>query len=194
MMKYLLVISFLSFLVSSFAQGGFRLIRKAENKIGRGQYERAMKLLEKADSASYGFCGNAWIDAHETIILNKLKIYDAANDQASAVTLLNQIVILWKPNQDSLKMAYFIRLFDKEIIRHELDSVINTYTYDNHFFEQELLVQFTFFEEPYRLSSSSIFRIVEQVNRKIHQETKASKNEILRRVIREQPFYLLLID
>lgn len=194
MMKHLLFISFLCFSGFLAAQNGFKLIEKAEKKIEKKNYAQAMKLLEKADSASYGFCGNAWMDARYAITLNKLKIYDVRNDVGSAVKLLNQPLVYWDLDEDSLRMIYFIRLFGKEVIKREFDSIINSYIYYERFFKQELFVHFSFFEDPYPLSTFLINRIEMYVKQKMNTDKYTPKDEILRHVFREQPFYLLLTD
>lgn len=193
-MKYLLFIFFLCFSVPLLAKDGFKFIEKAEKKIEKKKYAQAMKLLEKADSANYGFCGNAWIDARYAIMMNKLKIYDAENDPISAVKLLNQPIMYWNLDEDSLRMVHFIRLFGKEVIKRELDSMINSYTYHERFFEQELFVRFTFFEDPYPLSNFLTSRIEMYVNQRINADKDTPKDILLRYTFVEQPFYLLLTD
>src|ERR1700755_1280961 len=63
---------------------GYRFIRNAENSLNTKQLKQAEVFIKKAKNSNYGFCGNAWAEAHgridilESKILMKQKKYDQA--------------------------------------------------------------------------------------------------------------------
>lgn len=183
-MKQFVLILFVGFATLTFSQDGFKLIKKAEKKIQRGNYEAAMLLLEKADSANYGFCGNAWWEAHDLILIKRITIYDRQKDYQQCLNLLNEEQAIMYFNSDSLKMTYFIRLYGKENIKKELDVFLDAFQY-NH--QEQLVVDFTFFKD-YLISHRAIFNIV----RIAHNIKNKTFNEAFRNVFRSQGFYELL--
>lgn len=51
---------------------GQKFIRKAEENISKGKFEKALKLLSKAEQSNYGFCGSG---NYSTLInIERLKI------------------------------------------------------------------------------------------------------------------------
>ena len=62
-----------SLTLKTFAQEGFKVIRKAEHKYENGQNERVVKSLPKAEDLDYGFCVNAWMEANRCLDLFRAK-------------------------------------------------------------------------------------------------------------------------
>jgi tetratricopeptide (TPR) repeat protein len=176
-----------------FCQEGFDVIRRAEKKIEQGKLEKALKLLDKAGSMNYGFCGNAWIDAREAIVLNQVKIYDAKGEYLMAANTINSAYLYFGENLDSLKMAYFIKSIDKESIKRELDSCINLITtLDSVSFLRGFEFNVTFSNTPFFISHKTL----DSVRRDTFIQTETNKNTPLldrfKNSLRSQPFYQLL--
>jgi len=192
-MKIVLSIIFVVSMTYLNSQEGFDVIRRAEKKIDHGNYEKALKLLEKADSMNYGFCGNAWIEAREAIVLNRIKIYDAKGEHLKAANALNSANLYYGENLDSLKIAYFIKTIDKEQIKREIDSCINLIsTLDSIDFLMGLEFNVTFSDTPFIISHNTL----ESVRRYTFDQTETNKNTLLldrfKSSLRRQSFYLLL--
>ena len=71
------IILFLSLI--SYSQS-YSLIEKAEKRIEKKEYSKALKLLKRAESADYGFCGNAKIEALFKITELRFQIFKETND------------------------------------------------------------------------------------------------------------------
>jgi len=124
-MKSLLLSVVVLFLASeSFAQDGFDIIRMAEKKIAKGKLNRAEKLLDWAAESDYGFCGNAWMDAHELITIDRSKIYALRGKYLDAANMLNDSISNWSYNVDCLKMTYYSKAIGREKVYQEMDSLI----------------------------------------------------------------------
>lgn len=97
-MKRLLSISivFMLLLSNAFGQNGFKLIQKAQRNAKFNFDKRALNLLSKADSANYGFCGNAWAEG------------------TSEIAKLRAIIYRKQPNPEKLRMAY--NLYNTEVV------------------------------------------------------------------------------
>ncbi|MFK7783902.1 MAG: hypothetical protein AB8B56_02240 [Crocinitomicaceae bacterium] len=176
-----------------YCQEGFDVIRRAEKKIEQHKYEKALKLLEKADSMNYGFCGNAWIEAREAIALNRIKIFDAKGEHLKAANTLNSVNFYFGENLDSLKTAYFIKALDRNLIKEEIDSCINLIsTLDSVDFFMGLEFNVSFSDSPFIISSSTL----RFVRRDAFIQTEINKDipilERFKNSLRRQSFYLLL--
>lgn len=174
------------FVFDSFSQDGFKIIEKSEQQIRKGNYDKAMKLLEQADSANYGFCGNAWWDAEYKISKLKTVIYDKKQDFYSCVKSLNKPIRLYQ-SHDSLKMIYLIKLAGKENVKKELDQFIDSFKYEFSLEMNSLEVLFSFFDEPY------YFSILELRNEVLSLKSQDfSDEEAFIIALRKQPFYRML--
>lgn len=177
------------------SQNGFTMIRKAEKQFEKGNLKKALKLLDKADSMDYGFCGNARYEADEAIAFNRLKIYDATGDYIKAANELNSINYYYRGNVDSLKIIYFIKGFDKQIIKREIDSCIATINnLDSIDFFSGLDLNVNFSEKPFHIS----YETLKNVRKDTFMLTEENRNiPMLNRFqlsLIKQPFYLLLIE
>lgn len=72
------------FKTDTVAQDGFKIIRKAEKQFEKKHYQKTLNLLAKADTADYGFCGNAHAQADNHINFLYAKTYMAMNQYANA--------------------------------------------------------------------------------------------------------------
>ncbi len=179
----------------TWSQNGFKVIRKAEKQIEKGNLTKALKLLDKANSMDYGFCGNAWNEAEEAIAFNRVKIYDATGEFLKAANELNSINYYYRENLDSLKIVYFIKDIDKQIIKREIDSciaTINNLDSIDFYFGLDLNVNFS--EKPFHIS----YETLKIVRKDIFMLTDENKNvSMLNRFqlsLNKQPFYLLLLE
>lgn len=179
-----------------FSQNGFNVIRKAEKKIVKGNYDKAMKLLNKAESMSFGFCGNAYWEAYEIIANNRIKIYTAQGQSLKAANELNNRSFLfdYPGNTDSLKMVFFLKSIDKQTIKNQLDSAISIIPkIDQEFFYSEFNLQVCFSEKPFALS----FKTMRLIRRETYIETEQNKDftelERFKSAIKNQAFYQLLL-
>lgn len=170
----------------TFGQDGFKLIRKAEKLVKKEKHNRAMKLLQQADSADYGFCGNAWWDARIRIGELKAIIYDKKHDFYSCVKIINTSIHFHSVT-DSLKMVYLIRLAGKENIKKELDEYIDNSQHEIQSIIDMPEIEFSFFDEPYYFTSPLLIDEIFSLKRQNH-----SNDEAFRIAFKNQPFYKLL--
>lgn len=123
MKKSIIIFSLLVLLDSplpTYAQRGFKVIDKAEQKFEDGKNKRALKILSKAEKMNYGFCGNARISASNTINLLRAKIYIDQKDYQLARNSLDSIA--WGFNLDSIR----IRTYQLEYGKDSLSNIIDT--------------------------------------------------------------------
>ena len=192
-MKVLFTFFFIIAMTHLYGQKGFGVIKRAEKKIEQGKYDKAEKLLKKADSMNYGFCGNAWIDAREAIAENRIKIFNAKGEYLMAANTLNAINFYHGENLDSLKMAYFIKALDKNLIKKEIDSCINLITtLDSIDFITGLDLNVNFSNTPFTIT----YKTLRSVRRDTFVQTETNKNtpllERFKNSLIRQPFYMLL--
>lgn len=119
----LIFLVFFSLTLQTFAQEGFKVIRKAEHKHENGQNERALKLLSKAENMNYGFCGNAWMDANRAINLLRAKIYIDKKEYQMARNSLDSIG--WEylgDNLDSIRIRTYQMEYGKDSLSSMIDS------------------------------------------------------------------------
>ena len=90
MKKLYLILLFLFFSICCHCQS-YRLIEKAEKNIELRDYSKALKLLKKAESADYGFCGTAKMEALYLITELRFRIYKETNNPKDFETFLNSI-------------------------------------------------------------------------------------------------------
>lgn len=194
-------ILFLLLVLSSYtwSQKGFDVIRKAERKIERGNYTRALHLLEKAEKMNYGFCGNAWIEAEESILMNKAKIYSKTGDNLQAANTLNELSFeMYHPqNVDSLKTVYYVNEFGKERVKHEIDSCIAILSWkevDSMILLEDMTIQLhvSFLEKPFNISFWTYQGARYASQKKQDDSPIDDPNERLRTALRERPFYQVL--
>jgi tetratricopeptide (TPR) repeat protein len=178
-----------------YGQNGFNVIRRAEKKIEQGKFEKAEKLLKKADSMSYGFCGNAWVEAKESIALNRVKIFDAKGEYLNAANTLNSVFYYYEKNVDSLKVMYFLKTLDKDFMKKEIDSCINLITsLDSDDFLNGIELNVSFSNSPFIISYNTLISI----RKDMYLQTEDNKNtpflDRFKGSLRRQPFYMLLLQ
>ena len=89
-MKTLTLIFLLFWSPFLFSQS-YDLIKKAEKKIIEKDYPKALKLLNRALVADYGFCGTAKVEAETEINRLKLKLFSESNNEKELVKFLESI-------------------------------------------------------------------------------------------------------
>ncbi len=106
-----------------YAQNGFKVIKKAEQKYKKGQSNKALKLLSKAEKMDYGFCGNAWMEAERSINLLKAEIYINKGEYQLARNSLDSI--RWEYSVDNLD-SIRIRTYQMQYGKDSLSNMIDT--------------------------------------------------------------------
>ncbi len=195
-MKLVLLFISVLFYLNTLAQDGFELIRKAEKKIEQGKLDKASRLLDQADSADYGFCGNAWASGSDAIALNRAKIHQLEGKHEEAVLAIWDIGGPFSRYYDSLKMTYLLQLYDQEEIRSKIDQALDSFGISNYSprFTDYLEVNFDCHETPYSISILSV------LNRRLNLflspdgQISATDRERLIKAIKEEPFYRLLLS
>lgn len=118
----------LSLVIPTFAQEGFKVIHKAEQKYENGKKKRALYLLSKAEKMNYGFCGNAWMDANRAINLLRATIYIDQKDYQLARNSLDSIGWEYRgDNFDSIRIRTYQMEYGKDSLSNMIDSsLVNT--------------------------------------------------------------------
>lgn len=195
-------ILFILIVVTPFAwsQKGFKVIRKAEQKMEQGNYQKALRLLDKADGMNYGFCGNAWIEAQELIVINRATVYAKLDQPLRAADTLNALTSLYITAPiDSLKTVYYVEEFGKERVKREIDSCIALITSESlkslmYYGRTNLYLDVRFSAEPFSLS---YYPTLESIVFRLRRDAQAIPIEsVLQRfklILLEQPFYQVLL-
>ena len=191
-MKTILSSLFLTVCFWSFGQDGFRVIAKAEKQIDKGNLTKALRLLEKADSMDYGFCGNAWMDAEEKITLNRVRIFDIKQEYLNAANELNKSAFFGIKGIDSLKVAYFIKHYGKEKVKLEIDSCLALITVIDKR-DMKLILPVSFSEEPLTFSFETVVKLGALTFNDPTKDETVTDLERFKSAVRTQSFYLLLL-
>jgi hypothetical protein len=190
----LLVAIFIS--SNCFSQDGFKLIRKAEKKIEQGKLSKASHLLNQADGANYGFCGNAWLEARDAVAGNRAQIFELQGKSEDAAMAIWDLGGPFSGHNDSLKMTYLIKAYGidsiKSAIDESLDSLILSFDHSEFTFME---VQFSFADKPYIIHIYTLIRDYQKAIIRQGRDPYNTKDmEVFRTVFREQSFYRLLLE
>lgn len=125
-MKY--IVTLLIFVGSydlSFAQD-YSLIVRAENKINQKEYDKALRLLNRAENADYGFCGNAYFEAIFKIDSLKLRLFKEKKDLLALRKFLDNDKHEMPSDSTYAKERIFLALnyFSKDELKQSLISSI----------------------------------------------------------------------
>ena len=117
------------------AQKAYKVIEKAEHKIVEKNYEKALKLLNKAENMDYGFCGNAKLTADYEIDSLRFVAYFKLNKFELARKSLDSLFSFGKREDlDSLKVLTYQKEYGDEFIRNIIDkSIPNSYVECNDY-------------------------------------------------------------
>jgi hypothetical protein len=102
---------------------GQRFIRKAEKNISKGKFERALKLLSKAEQSTFGFCGSGSYSTLKNIERLKVDSFLGLKKYDSILSLLDNKELFFEfeaKKDDSLKVQILFLKFGKE-------NVINSF-------------------------------------------------------------------
>lgn len=179
----------------SFGQEGLKVINRAGKEIDKGRYKKAAKLLDKADSMNYGFCGLAWIDAKQGIAFHRTKILAHNGEYLKAANELNRIDIYEADeDMDSLKMDYFTKCIDKKILKHEIDSCLESIrSLENLEFDYELVLNTSFSEKPLKISYNNVMKIHVETFIPASRDKETVIIDRFRKAVRNLAFYKLLL-
>lgn len=194
-MKFILASLILLSSTLSWSQKGFDVIRQAEKKIEKGKFDKALKLLDQADTMNYGFCGNAWFETKESIALNRAKIFDSMEEPLKAAITLNNCSFFFNTEIDSIKTAYFINEFGKELVKREIDSCIEALTYadiDSMGIWMEIKLKVNFSEKPFILSYGTVDATLQDMNRNVEKHQDKGFLDRFKIALHRKPFYRLL--
>lgn len=112
-MRKLFVI-FLSLFFSFGYCQDYSLIRRAEKKINAKEYKKALRLLNRAEHADYGFCGNARMEAVSEINRLHLRLYKETNDLENLARFLNKIDLEFDTFYSKERIYLALHYFTKE--------------------------------------------------------------------------------
>jgi hypothetical protein len=191
-MKTIFTFLFLTVCFSIFGQDGFRVIAKAEKQIDKGNLTKALRLLAKADSMDYGFCGNAWMDANEKITMNRVRIFVLKGEYLNAANELNRNHFYGIKGIDSLKIAYFTKHFGKAKVKTEIDSCLALIkVIDKR--EMKLILPVSFSEEPLTFSFETVVKLGALTFNDPTKDETITDLERFKAAVRKQAFYQLLL-
>ncbi len=89
MRKLIVIVFLLSGFSFTKAQEGYRLMQKAEKEIRKENYPKALRLLNSAEKADYGFCGNSYYYALGEIGMLKSQIYNGQKNYDESLEVLD---------------------------------------------------------------------------------------------------------
>lgn len=102
---------------------GYEQIEKAELKYSEGNYKSALRHLKRAEKANYGFCGNAWIGAHNSIHELRARIFFDQEEYSQARESLSSCSQGLAMNRVD---TFFIRCYQMEFGKDSLRSMLDT--------------------------------------------------------------------
>ncbi|MDB2656440.1 hypothetical protein N9Y60_00135 [Crocinitomicaceae bacterium] len=195
-MKGILFILILIISFFGYNQEGYDYIRKAERKIEAGKVDQALILLDKADSAEYGFCGNAWIEAREAIALNRVKIAALEEDPIKAAKIVWNITDLYSVRYDSLKITSLIQAYGREEVKKGIDEVLDSFVLDPSVFSllADLKVQFSFNDDYYFIQIGEVIDNYYGEKFALREDRNTFNRELFQAKFREESFYQLLLE
>lgn len=191
-MKSLVLYCFSLLSFNTFSQEGYRFIERAEKQIEKGNYQKASKLLDKADSSGYGFCGLAWIEAHWEIAANRVKIHAGKGEYLEAGNELNGMVNQMNYELESLRMKYFIQALGKDRIKREIDSCLESITRIDTvdwMSAEALYLNVSFSEKPYVIPYETVLLIYQQTFSPRTEDRGKPLIDRFRIAVRNQAFY-----
>ncbi|SFT35199.1 hypothetical protein SAMN05216474_0048 [Lishizhenia tianjinensis] len=194
-MKPVIFFLLLTLPLLSVAQRGFRLIDKAANKIEQGKLKKALEILEKAEHSNYGFCGLTYTDAYQNIALLRFIIYDSLQEPLKAANTLNKLYYFQGMDLDSLKMTYYLDVYDKEKLKQQMDTAIEALTPDSTNFREyfyDITLNVTFADNGFSISYENIRSLIKRALVIQEKNQHLSFLEAYKLAIREEAFYTLL--
>jgi len=108
-----------------YAQTGFRVIDRAEEKIAEGDLTKALKLLNRAEKMDYGFCGNAYLTADQYIDSLRVVIHLKNKDYKLARASMDSI--FWLAERldiDSIKARTYQYELGAEFLKNNIDAFL----------------------------------------------------------------------
>ncbi|MDI9308815.1 MAG: hypothetical protein QM535_01270 [Limnohabitans sp.] len=110
----------------SFSQD-YSLLRKAEKKLEKKEYDKALRLLNRAEKADYGFCGNASIEALYKIDSLKLRLFKESKDLIGLQKFLDNINFEFNERYSKERIFLALNFYKKEELKRLLiESILNS--------------------------------------------------------------------
>jgi hypothetical protein len=81
----------------------YSLVNKAEKKINEKDYKKALRLLNRAENADYGFCGTAKIEAIDKVYELKLRLFKETKNLVGLKDFLDNIEFEWSDEKYSIE-------------------------------------------------------------------------------------------
>ena len=103
-------------------QRGYKVIDRAEAKYQKGKYDKALRLLNKAEKMDYGFCGNAWIEADMAIMDLRVSIYMAKKEYQKVRNSLDSSGLGFTEYSDSIRIVTYQMEYGKDSLAKMIDS------------------------------------------------------------------------
>ncbi len=128
-MKKIFVLLIIIVSINAFGQqkydyyNGQRFIKKAEKNISKGKFEKALRLLSKAEQSNYGFCGSGNYSTLKNIEHLKINSFLGLKEYDSILAILEQKELYFEfeaKKDDSLKVEILFLKFGNE-------NVINSF-------------------------------------------------------------------
>lgn len=193
-MKKLFVLLIIIVSINAFGQqkydyySGQRFIRKAEKNIFNGKFEKALRLLSKAEQSNYGFCGSGNYSTLKNIERLKINSFLGLKEYDSILTLLDKKDLYFEfetKKDDSLKVEVLFLKHGKENITNSFKKVskvskkVSPY---NDFFIYTLFLE--------DLNYTFTFKKVNNENNKIEFENESNFKSICKNTL----FYNLIFE
>jgi len=141
MKQTLLILFILFFSVSGFSQS-YKSIERAEREMMAGNYDKALRLLKRAEKQDYGFCGNAWIEAVQNIDSLKLAIYKQKGDKKQLKKFLDEVNPVNEVFDDYYskeRIILALENFTEEELRSTILNALYSYKQDTAYFETNII-------------------------------------------------------
>jgi hypothetical protein len=116
---FIVVILCLS-LQSIYAQNPFKQLEKSEKLYKKGQYNKALKKIVRAENSDYCSCGNCVIELNWQANLLRYKIYNKLGKHSESRQALDSIYFI-SNKTDSLKFITYQMEYGKGFISENID-------------------------------------------------------------------------
>jgi len=184
---YILLLIFIGTSKSVFSQRGYKVIKKAQNKIEFNDFSKAIKLLNKAEKMDYGFCGNAWlvakqeIDSLRFVAFYNLKKYDLARRSLDSIISFSK-----RDDLDSLKVLTYQKEYGNEFLKkHIKESLSSSYVECDDIIDCYGII-------PLKNNKFIRFKIIENMNLYFMEENSEKQNKMWIEEFKKSKMYTMI--
>lgn len=187
MKKQFIIVLFLFFCFSSFSQS-YKTIHKAEKAIDQKNYDKALRLLDKAEKQDYGFCGTAWLEAKIMITELRFRAYKEKGDKNELEKLLNEVNPFFEFNNSYSKerLALALDTYTKDEIDTRIKQALLNYKEDAESFGSNII--------SIKISEQDILKLFFEISDvyTIMKGNKLTLNDALIKYYEQTEYYVLL--